>query len=500
MGITLLLALPTLAQNTARPGQKVTLEKTRLMDKIRGGWAGKVIGCTYGGPTEFRYRDRMIPDSVTISWPEHRVKWYYDHAPGLYDDVYMDLTFVAVYDRLGLKAPVDSFAMAFAKADYPLWHANQSARYNHLTLKLKPPMSGHWKNNPHADDIDFQIEADYAGLMSPAMINTAVGFTDSIGHIMNHGDGWYGGVFTAAMYALAFACDDPETVVIEALKTIPQGSTFRQCLDDVLLWYAQDKTNWRSTWQKIQNKYGVEKGCPEGVFAPYNIDAKINSAYVAVGLLYGKGDFFTSIDIATRCGQDSDCNPSTVAGVLGVMKGYSGIGRKWTRPVEEVAARNFKYTDISLDKACQMSYRQALQVIRENGGKVTKKGVKIRLQKPQPVRLEQCFEGLEAAKKINLGRKSVANLPPIGFNGCGIAVRGRVSGSNRSYVARLAIYVDGQLEKTMPLPADGHGRSNELYWNYALEDGRHTLKMELLNPENGAKVEAWDAIIYRKAE
>ena len=24
-----------------------------------------------------------------------------------------------------------------------------------------PPMSGHWLNNPHADDIDYQIEADF---------------------------------------------------------------------------------------------------------------------------------------------------------------------------------------------------------------------------------------------------------------------------------------------------------------------------------------------------
>ena len=31
-----------------------TLSKTSLLDKIKGGWAGQVIGCTYGGPTEFQ--------------------------------------------------------------------------------------------------------------------------------------------------------------------------------------------------------------------------------------------------------------------------------------------------------------------------------------------------------------------------------------------------------------------------------------------------------------
>ena len=40
-------------------------------------------------------------------------------------------------------------------------------------------------------------------------------------------------------------------------------------------------------------------------FVPFNIDATINSAYIVIGLLYGQGDFAKTMDIATRCGQDS---------------------------------------------------------------------------------------------------------------------------------------------------------------------------------------------------
>ncbi len=50
-----------------------------------------------------------------------------------------------------------------------------------------PPESGHWLNNPHSEDIDFQIEADFAGLMSPGMVNSAVEICDRVGHIMNYG-------------------------------------------------------------------------------------------------------------------------------------------------------------------------------------------------------------------------------------------------------------------------------------------------------------------------
>ncbi|HBX20491.1 MAG TPA: hypothetical protein DEF88_08590, partial [Porphyromonadaceae bacterium] len=102
----------------------VTLTKETLKDKIKGGWAGKTIGCTYGGPVEFLYNGTMIQDYVPIIWNKDRVKWYYDNFPGLYDDIYVNLTFVEVFERLGLEAPADSFAIAFAHAPYPLWHAN----------------------------------------------------------------------------------------------------------------------------------------------------------------------------------------------------------------------------------------------------------------------------------------------------------------------------------------------------------------------------------------
>lgn len=137
-------------------GQIVHMEKSVLQDKIMGGWAGQVIGCTYGGPTEFRWNGTMIGDHVPIPWDENQMLWWYENSPGLYDDVYMDLTFVDVFEKHGLDAADSLHALAFAHAEYQLWHANQAARYNILN-GIMPPASGHWKNNPHADDIDFQI-------------------------------------------------------------------------------------------------------------------------------------------------------------------------------------------------------------------------------------------------------------------------------------------------------------------------------------------------------
>lgn len=157
----------------------VTMTKAVLQDKIKGGWAGQVIGCTFGGPTEFKFNGTMMNDYQPIPWYDGYIKKTMLENVGLYDDLYMDLTFVEVFEKKGIDAPVSEHANAFARAGYMLWHANQAGRYNFLN-GMKAPESGQWLNNPHADDIDFQIEADFSGLMAPGMPNTAVEIGDPI--------------------------------------------------------------------------------------------------------------------------------------------------------------------------------------------------------------------------------------------------------------------------------------------------------------------------------
>ena len=486
----------TSSSNVVIPSQ-VTISKATLLDKIKGGWAGQTIGCTYGGPTEFKYNGTMIQEYTPIPWRDGCIKWQYENGPGLYDDVYMDLTFVDVFERLGLDAPVDSFAMAFAKAGYTLWHANQAARYN-ILQGIMPPASGHWTNNPHADDIDYQIEADYAGIMSPGMPNTASEISDKIGHIMNYGDGWYGGVYVGAMYSLAFVTDDIEFVVTEALKTIPEQSIFYQCMSDVIKWYRQYPNDWKQTWFECEKKWSSDIGCPDGVFVPFNIDAVINSAYIIIGLLYGEGDFYKTIDIATRCGQDSDCNPASAGGILGAIIGYDKIPAYWMKNLKEVEDMDFAYTTISLNKTYQMSLNHALQLIERGGGKTDGDEVTIVYQQPKPVRYEKAFEGHYPTMKIGI-HKTIDQQPEFEFDGIGFVVKGNVRCEDRSYVAKLEVYLDGQLMETAVLPADYVTRRHELTWKYQLPKGKHQVSFKWLNPRNDARINASEALIYSDA-
>lgn len=470
-----------------------------LKDKIKGGWAGQTIACTYGGPTEFKFKSKMIPDGQNIPWYDGYMKETYDGRPGLYDDIYMDLTFVEVFEKEGLDAPVNSFALAFANADYMLWHANQNARYNILN-GIMPPESGHWLNNPCAEDIDFQIEADFAGLMSPGMINSSTEICDKIGHIMNYGDGWYGGVYVAAMYALAFVSDDINYVVEQALKVLPAQSKYAQCMEDVVRWHKENPNDWKITWQKVHDKWDNDVGCPSGVFEDFNIDAKINGAWILVGLLYGEKDFGKTIDISTRCGDDSDCNPANAAGILGTMIGYKNIPDYWKQGLAEVESIDFKYTTISLNDAYEMSYRQALEMIKRNGGAVDRDSVTIKVQKPKPVKLEVGFEGHYPLEKkelnIKLTKEASFEFTGIGFSVIGWAGSGSRDRSAIDYTFDVEMYIDENLVVTTKLPTQSSKRKSVPFWKYQLPMGKHTVRLKVLNPTNKAIIQLRSAIIY----
>lgn len=488
--------------NKDRPGKtalNTTLTRQVLEDKIKGGWTGQVIGCTFGGPTEFRFQGTMIQDYQPIPWDKNTCKWWYENAPGLYDDVYMDLTFVDVMEKEGIDAPASAHANAFAHAKYNLWHANQAARYNILN-GIMPPASGYWENNPHSDDIDFQIEADFAGLMSPGMVNTANEIADKVGHIMNYGDGWYGGVFVASMYALAFVSDDIPFIVNEALKAIPENTTFYQCIADVIRWHDQYPGDWKQTWFETQKKWSSDIGCPDGVFTSFDIDAKLNSAYVVIGLLYGEGDYAKTLEIATRCGEDSDCNPATAGGILGTVLGYDRIPDFWKDPVLPVEDMDFKYTTMSLNDVYETGTRHALEMLKRNGATFAGDTIEIPFQEIKPVKLEQGFTGHFPKERKPVGRELSPGNPEISLNftGKGFVLTGRVKkltgGDDK--VLNLEMVVDDQPPVSFTMPSAFATRRHEVAWKYNLEEKAHTLTIRLLNPDPDFSVAVNDLLVY----
>jgi len=484
-----------------------TISRTTLLDKIRGGWAGQMIGVAYGAPTEFTSQGKI--NERPLAW-----------KPGMLqntigqDDLYVEMTFAKVTDDLGLDATCEQYGEAFKNSQYALWHANAGAR-RALNQGIKAPWSGHPKYNFHANDIDFQIEADFIGLMCPGLPRESNTYCDRVGRVMNYGDGLYGGMFVCGMYAAAYFETDPHKVVEAGLACIPARSRYARLVQDLLQWHGQHPQDWRRVWQLVQEKWDRDDACPDGALTPFNIDASLNGTYIAFGLLFGDMDFEKTMEISTRCGQDSDCNPSSAAGILGVMLGYERIPERFKAEIPLLENKKFSYTDYSFTDIVKSTETRALKVIQAAGGKVGETEVVVKLQRPQAPKLEQWSPGIpqqrlkavdpaftytgvwETDKDGAKTSRQAGNEVTLSFTGRAIALLGFLGQEG----GRAQVYLDGKSAGV----ADAYipERTNDVVlWNvYDLKPGKHTVRLVTLDTADprskGRHFELQGAVTYR---
>ncbi len=351
-------------QPTSRADRSMReIPRTELVDKLQGAWVGQMVGVSYGSVYEFHYQGRIMEDPIREWRPE-----FLENAIGQ-DDLYVEMTFLEALTEYGLDVTYEEAGKAFAETEYGLWHANRYGREN-CRNGVMPPLSGDPKYNAHFDDIDYQIEADYAGIICPGLPQAANRVSEVFGRVMNWGDGLYGGMWVGAMYSEAYFSDDVEGVVTRALGAIPAESTYAMLIRDVIDQYHRDPDDWRACWRMLEEKWGQVDLCPEGRGGPFNIDAKLNGGYIAIGLLYGEGDFAKTLEISTRCGQDNDCNPANAAGVLGAMLGLSGIPTEYTSYIPKLQDQVFVYTAYSFSALTDVCLGLAREIVDREGGEI----------------------------------------------------------------------------------------------------------------------------------
>jgi hypothetical protein len=489
------------------------MSRAVLEDKVRGGWAGQMIGVAFGAPTEFKSNGKIL---------EGELAW----TPGMIantigqDDLYVEMTFAEVMDRVGLDATTEQYGEMFRDSKYSLWHANAGAR-RLLNRGVKAPMSGHPDYNVHANDIDFQIESDFIGLMCPGLPQASNRYADRVGRVMNYGDGLYGGMLFGAMYAAAYFETDPHRVVEQGLLAIPAESGYARLIRDVLAWHAQAPADWRKTWRLVEEKWNRHDLCPDGALVPFNIDARVNGAYVVLGLLYGDGDFAKTLEISTRAGQDSDCNPSSAAGILGVMLGYGRIPERWKAGIPSLADTKFEFTSYSFNEIVASTLRRAEKIIVDAGGTVGPEGVVIPVQSPKAPPLEQWDPGVPVARvepdqpawswKGGWKAETLKNEwsswkvrqaggagdeATLAFEGTGVAIVGTMGQEG----GRADVYLDGA--KAGEIDAWIPERTNDNdYWHVTgLANGPHTVRLVVRSEadarSNGRAIRLERAIVY----
>jgi hypothetical protein len=274
----------------------------------------------------------------------------------------------------------------------------------------------------------------------------------------------------------------------------------------------------------VEEKWNKRDPCPAGALSSFNIDAKLNGAYIALGLLYGKEDFVKTIEIATRAGQDSDCNPSNAAGILGVMLGYEAIPMGWKAGIEKIQNEKFNFTNYSFNDIVDSTLVRAIKMVERNGGRSDGERLFVKQQAPVPAILEIWDDYGSPEERIGvddqrwtwtgpwvreeaetrsgslvLQRTDQAGaVAEVTFKGTGFILVG-------PYIPDggiADIYLDGELVKTVDVYCDGDRskRSESIWHRFGLTAGEHSVRLETkgepFGESKGSMVVVQDLVVF----
>lgn len=334
-------------------------------DKMAGAWVGQSVGVAYGWPTEFRFCGELVPPRKMPKWTPEAINETFAQ-----DDLYVEMTFLETLDRRGVDVSSRLAGIDFANSTCRLWCANMKGR-NNLRHGIAPPWSGHPKFHSSPYDIDYQIEADFSGIVSPGCPNRAVQLGNTFGSIMNFGDGIYAGQFVGALYSEAFFSSNRLAIVDAALTHIPSESRYAEMVRDVKGWYLANSSDWQATWNSVMGKYYLDDTTNTyGKVTRAALDVRVNGAFVLLGYLHGEGDIAKTLYITTRCGCDSDCNPSTACGVLFTSMGLKAVPDEYKSALS--MTNKWENTDYTYSKLLEATERVARANVVAAGGRIEK--------------------------------------------------------------------------------------------------------------------------------
>ena len=307
------------------------------LEKVYAGFLGMNIGIRLGAPVEptiWTY-DRIQKTYGEIT---DYVKDYKNFAAD--DDVNGPVYFLrALYDdaKDGNLTPQDVARtwLNYAREGVGMfWWGGYGISTEHtayLNLKngIPAPQSGSIQQNGKllAEQIGGQIFIDTWGLVNPCEPTKAADYGQIAASVSHDGEGIYGARFLCACIAKAFHCQDIYEIIDTGLAEIPADSTYAKVVKAVLEYHIEHE-QWRDCYQMLVRDWGYDKYGGVCHIIP-------NAGVCALAMVYGEGDFARTIEIATMCGWDTDCNAGNVGTILGVMCGINGLPKKYREPIND---------------------------------------------------------------------------------------------------------------------------------------------------------------------
>jgi ADP-ribosylglycohydrolase len=285
-----------------------------IVDKIRGGLLGQILGNLNGLPHEMRH----IEDP-------YEVKNYLPSLPqGAWSDDDTDFEWVYV---LEMQKRREAFLSADVitelwkeRINKRIWSSNRFARHL-MDIGIKPPYTGYTTFNPWAEfNVSGQFLCETFGLIAPGMPQFAARMALNYTTVtINNEPAQTTQLFTG-MIATAFVKEDMDAILNAGIAQLDKSSDIFKIVENARLWHRQYPEDWMKARQLLRDTYTQEGGR----IRDFN-GHELNTGAIILSLLYGEGDFIETLKLAFGMGWDADCNAATVGTIVGVMKGYRNM-------------------------------------------------------------------------------------------------------------------------------------------------------------------------------
>ncbi|MER6998744.1 ADP-ribosylglycohydrolase family protein [Streptomyces sp. NPDC000410] len=324
----------------------MTPHATRTADRILGGWLGRIAGNMLGKPIErgdYWTRDRIdrylrLTDALPLTdyLPEPppgtagtdfelRPDWRgcvrgRIHGSCRDDDVDYAILGLHLLETHGFSFTTEQVGeLWLLRLPYLQTFTAERAAYRNLATGLKPPLTATY-DNPYQEWIGALIRADIFGWTCPGDPHRAAALARRDAVLSHTGNGVYGAMWAAAMIAAA----DAREAIEAGVDRIPASSRLARTVRHATALYDSGLP-----WSDALTELGEETGRLGW------IHSVPNAAVITCGLLYGAGDFTTTLALTVRGGLDTDSNGATAGSVAGVLCGASAIPPQWTRPLAD---------------------------------------------------------------------------------------------------------------------------------------------------------------------
>ena len=208
--------------------------------------------------------------------------------------------------------------------------STEHTAYLNLKNGIPAPESGSIARNGlvPAEQIGGQIFIDTWGLVWPGNPDRAAEYAAAAASVSHGGEGLNGARFIAACIAAAFSETDAGAVVDSGLSRIPAESKYAEVARAVVAFHKAHPDDWRSCQEYLLAEWGYDKWPGLCHIIP-------NAGVCVLALLYGAGNFARTVEIATMCGWDTDCNAGNVGTVAGVLYGLDSIPAHYRGPIND---------------------------------------------------------------------------------------------------------------------------------------------------------------------